>query len=46
MRTSPTTSVIGLIDQTVLLDQQATGATNMIQCVWVYDRAIDLDGLR
>lgn len=46
MRTSPTTSVIGLIDQTVLLAQQATGATNMIQSVWVYDRAIDLDGLR
>lgn len=46
MRTSPTTRVIGLTDQTVLLAQQATGATNMIQGVWIYDRAIDLEGLR
>ena len=46
VRTAPMTSVLGLTDQTVFLAERATGATNLIQGVRVYDRAIDLDGLR
>jgi diacylglycerol O-acyltransferase / wax synthase len=39
-------NVLDLVDQTVSLGEQATRATSLIQCVWVYDRAIDVDGLR
>jgi hypothetical protein len=39
-------NVLDLVDQTVFLGEQATRATSLIQCVWVYDRAIDVDGLR
>src|ERR1700741_1989101 len=39
-------NILGLVDQTVFLGDRATGATCLGQCVWVYDRAIDLDGLR
>ncbi|HTX97526.1 MAG TPA: hypothetical protein VME67_23455 [Mycobacterium sp.] len=39
-------NVLDLFDQTVFLGERATGATNLLQCVWVYDRAIDIDGLR
>jgi hypothetical protein len=39
-------NVLDLVDQTVFLGERATGATCLGQCVWVYDRAIDLDGLR
>jgi hypothetical protein len=39
-------NVLDLVDQTVFLGERATGATSLLQCVWVYDRGIDLDGLR
>ena len=39
-------NVLDLIDQSAFLAERATGATNVIQCVWVYNRAIDIDGLR
>jgi hypothetical protein len=39
-------NVIDLFDQTVFLGERATGATNLLQCVWIYNRAIDIDGLR
>ncbi|WP_018599918.1 hypothetical protein [Mycobacterium sp. 155] len=39
-------NVLDLFDQTVFVGERATGATNLLQCVWVYDRAIDIDGLR
>ena len=39
-------NVLDLIDQTAFLAERATGATNLLQCVWVYNRAIDIDGLR
>jgi len=39
-------NVLDLVDQTVFLGERATGATCLGQCVWVYDHAIDIDGLR
>jgi diacylglycerol O-acyltransferase len=39
-------NVLDLVDQTLFLGERATGATCLGQCVWVYDRAIDIDGLR
>jgi diacylglycerol O-acyltransferase len=39
-------NVLDLVDQTVFLGERATGATSLGQCVWVYNRAIDLDALR
>src|SRR5262245_17570164 len=39
-------NVLDLFDQTVFDGERATGATNLLQCVWVYNRAIDIDGLR
>jgi hypothetical protein len=39
-------NVLDLFDQTVFVGERATGATNLLQCVWVYDRAVDIDGLR
>ena len=39
-------NVVDLFDQTVFVGERATGATNLLQCVWVYNRAIDIDGLR
>jgi hypothetical protein len=39
-------NVLDLFDQTVFLGERATGATNLLQCVWIYNRAIDVDGLR
>jgi hypothetical protein len=39
-------NVLDLFDQTVFLGERATGATNLLQCVWTYNRAIDIDGLR
>ncbi len=39
-------NVLDLFDQTVFRFEQATGVTSVGQCVWVYDRAIDTDGLR
>ena len=39
-------NVLDLVDQTFFLGEQATGVPLVLQCVWVYDRAIDIDGLR
>jgi diacylglycerol O-acyltransferase / wax synthase len=39
-------NVLDLVDQTVFLGERATGATSLGQCVWVYDRAIDIAALR
>ena len=39
-------NVLDLYDQTFFIGERATRSTNMLQCVWIYDRAIDIDGLR
>ena len=39
-------NVIDLIDQSAFLGERATGTTNLLQSVWIYNRGIDLDGLR
>ena len=39
-------NVLDLVDQTFFRVQRAAAVTNLIQCVWVYNRAVDLDGLR
>jgi hypothetical protein len=39
-------NVLDLYDQTFFIGERATGTTNLLQCIWVYDRAVDLDGLR
>jgi diacylglycerol O-acyltransferase len=39
-------NVLGLFDQTFFVGERITGAAGLLQCVWVYDRDIDIDGLR
>ncbi|WP_018599921.1 hypothetical protein [Mycobacterium sp. 155] len=39
-------NVLDLVDQTIFRVERAAGVTNLIQCVWTYDRPIDVDGLR
>jgi hypothetical protein len=39
-------NVIGLSDQTFFLGERATGATALMQGVWIYNRTFDVDGLR
>jgi hypothetical protein len=39
-------NVLDLFDQTIFRFEQATGVTSVGQCAWVYDRDIDIDGLR
>ena len=39
-------NVLDLYDQTFFIGERATGTTNMLQCIWVYDRGVDIDGLR
>ena len=39
-------NLLDLVDQTVFGFERATGATALFQCVWVYNREIDMDGLR
>ena len=39
-------NVLDLVDQTFFRVERAAAVTNFIQCVWVYNRAVDLDGLR
>jgi hypothetical protein len=34
------------IDQMSFLSVRATGQGSVVQCVWIYERAVDLDGLR
>lgn len=38
--------VLDLADQTLFLGERATAATSLLQCIWVYDHAVDLDALR
>ncbi|MGD1283810.1 hypothetical protein ACKUUI_25105 [Mycobacterium seoulense] len=39
-------NVLDLADQTLFLGERATATTSVVQCIWVYDRAVDIDGLR
>jgi len=39
-------NVLDLFDQTFFDFERAAGVTSLGQCVWVYNRAIDIDGLR
>ncbi len=39
-------NVLDLVDDTFFRVERAAGVTNVIQCIWVYDRAVDIDGLR
>jgi hypothetical protein len=39
-------NVLDLYDQAYFDFERAAGATCALQCVWVYDRAVDVDGLR
>jgi hypothetical protein len=39
-------NVLDLVDDTFFRVERAAGVTNVIQCIWVYDRAPDIDGLR
>ncbi|MCV7411431.1 hypothetical protein AWC05_09115 [Mycobacterium florentinum] len=39
-------NVLDLADQTLFLGERSTATTSVLQCIWVYDRAIDVDGLR
>jgi hypothetical protein len=39
-------NVLDLVDQTFFRIERAAEVTNLIQCVWVYNRAIDIAGLR
>ncbi len=39
-------NVLDLVDQAVFDFERATGATSRGQVVWIYNRAVDIDGLR
>jgi diacylglycerol O-acyltransferase / wax synthase len=39
-------NVLDLVDDTFFRVERAADVTNVIQCIWVYDRAPDIDGLR
>ncbi len=39
-------NVLDLFDQALFRFEEATGVTSVGQCVWVYNRAVDIDGLR
>ncbi|MCV7102380.1 hypothetical protein H7I01_18800, partial [Mycobacterium palustre] len=39
-------TTLDLFDQTFATLERATKVLGQLQCVWVYERAIDLDGLR
>ena len=39
-------NLLDLFDQTVFRFERATGVTSIGQCIWMYNRAIDIDGLR
>jgi len=39
-------NILDLVDQTVFVAEQATGTTSLVQCAWIYDNAVDLEGLR
>src|SRR6201999_1991738 len=37
-------NVLDLTDQTLFLAERAASTTNVLQCIWVYDRGVDMDG--
>jgi hypothetical protein len=39
-------NVLDLVDHTFFRVERAAGMTSLIQCVWVYASAVDIDGLR
>lgn len=39
-------NLLDLFDQTIFFGERATGATDLLHCVWVYNRTIDIEGLR
>jgi hypothetical protein len=39
-------NVLDLFDQALFRFEEATGVSSVGQCVWVYNRAVDIDGLR
>ncbi|MGA5463036.1 hypothetical protein [Mycobacterium sp. NPDC050041] len=39
-------NVLDLVDHTIFSLERAAGTTSLIQCVWVYDRPVDIAGLR
>ena len=39
-------NVLDVLDQTMFDVGQVTGSTSQLQCIWVYNRPIDIDGLR
>ncbi len=39
-------SVLDLIDQTSFALERANGFSNQIQCMWLYNRPVNIDGLR
>lgn len=39
-------NVLDVLDQTMFDVGQAVGGASQLQCIWVYDRPIDIDGLR
>ena len=39
-------NVLDLVDHTIFRVERAAGLTNLIQCVWVYNCPVDIDGLR
>src|SRR6476661_5996605 len=38
-------NVLDLVDETIFRVERAAGVTNLIQCVWVYNRPVDINGL-
>jgi hypothetical protein len=46
MDLSKMSNILDLVDHTFFRVERATAVTNVIHCVWVYNRAIDIDGLR
>lgn len=39
-------NVLDLVDQVHFLGERATGTSNLLQCVWIYNRGIEIHGLR
>lgn len=39
-------AVVDLVDHTFFRIERAAGVTNVIQCAWIYDRPVAIDGLR
>ena len=38
-------NVLDLVDETIFRVERAAGVTNLIQCVWAYNRPVDINGL-